>query len=221
MPLVHVATGPDDVGFFLSQTPAILSYLSSVLGKGLDGVVAPGGGSSDADPRTAMARAHTLQLALTVLDLANEAHDTHHPVASGLYYEEQAAEARRRAGDFRNARVPKFLRHFERELEVVRFRSNGGTVVDAAAQGPPVRLVDAAVVTFADLALWHTLEGLEYAFPRLMASILPSLPLLARFRAEIGALPAIRTYVASGRRREFSNGLFRKYDELDGELKEE
>ncbi len=38
------------------------------------------------------------QLQLTVADFLQEIHDTHHPIASGLYYEDQRDEARRRAG---------------------------------------------------------------------------------------------------------------------------
>src|SRR5689334_10537910 len=53
------------------------------------------------------------QLQLTIADLVAEAHDTHHPVGVGLYYEEQKAEARRRAADFTASRIPKFLDYFE------------------------------------------------------------------------------------------------------------
>src|SRR2546425_5280139 len=40
------------------------------------------------------------QLQLTLADFLLEIHDTHHPIASGLYYEDQRDEARRRAADF-------------------------------------------------------------------------------------------------------------------------
>src|SRR5664279_2209043 len=56
------------------------------------------------------------QLQLTVADLVQEVHDTHHPIAGGLYYEDQRPEARRRAGDFVENRAPKFLGYFERVL---------------------------------------------------------------------------------------------------------
>jgi len=38
-----------------------------------------------------------LALQLTIADLVVEAHDTHHPISSWLYYEDQQAESRRRA----------------------------------------------------------------------------------------------------------------------------
>jgi len=47
-------------------------------------------------PRTEAGRLWTHQLQLTIADAVNEVHDTHHPIASGLYYEDQRQEARRR-----------------------------------------------------------------------------------------------------------------------------
>lgn len=56
-------------------------------------------------------------LALTVLDLNNEVHDTHHPISSQKYYEDQKEEALLKAKDFREARIPKFFGFFERVLK--------------------------------------------------------------------------------------------------------
>src|SRR5438067_2426209 len=52
-------------------------------------------------------RAHALQLALPVADLADEAHNTHHPISGSLYYEDQKAEAKACAAKFCAERVPK------------------------------------------------------------------------------------------------------------------
>jgi hypothetical protein len=41
---------------------------------------------------------------------------SHHPVSVNLYYEDQKREAKRRAKDFRDSRIPKFLGWFERVL---------------------------------------------------------------------------------------------------------
>src|SRR5262245_32115846 len=38
------------------------------------------------------ARAEASQIQLTIADLVGEAHDTHHPIAGGLYYEDQKKE---------------------------------------------------------------------------------------------------------------------------------
>ena len=49
------------------------------------------------------------QVQLTIADLVAEVHDTHHPIVSSLYYEEQKPEADRKAEAFRRERLPKFL----------------------------------------------------------------------------------------------------------------
>src|ERR1051326_5214001 len=54
-------------------------------------------------PRAEAGRLWAHQLQLTVTDFVVEIHDTHHPIASGLYYHEQRTEAHRRAADFRSA----------------------------------------------------------------------------------------------------------------------
>ena len=97
------------------------------------------------------------QIQLTIADLVAETHDTHHPVASALYYEDQKPEAARRAKDFRDNRIPKFLGWFERIL--------------AANPAGPVHLVGHAR-SYADLSLFQTVEGLRYAFPRASARAL-------------------------------------------------
>jgi glutathione S-transferase len=68
-------------------------------------------------PEDEASRLWAHQLQLTIADFVTEIHDSHHPIASGLYYEQQKAEARRRAADFTSARVPKFLDYFECVLE--------------------------------------------------------------------------------------------------------
>lgn len=49
-------------------------------------------------------RAHVNQIVLTAMDLNTEAHDVHHPVGIGLYYEDQIPESKRRAEEFRRDR---------------------------------------------------------------------------------------------------------------------
>jgi len=46
------------------------------------------------------------QLQLTIADMVAEAHDVHHPVGSGLYYEDQKREAKRAAAHFIAERIP-------------------------------------------------------------------------------------------------------------------
>ena len=56
-------------------------------------------------------------LQLTITDLVAEVHDTHHPIASGLYYEDQKEVAKARSAAFLSERMPKYLGYFEHILE--------------------------------------------------------------------------------------------------------
>ena len=74
------------------------------------------GGRHGLAPQDEPGRLWTNGLQLTVTDFVAEIHNTHHPIASGLYYEDQKKEARRCAADFLKHRVPKFLGYFESVL---------------------------------------------------------------------------------------------------------
>src|SRR5712691_5454014 len=52
-------------------------------------------------PKDEAGRLWAHQLQLTIADFVVEIHDVHHPIGSGLYYEDQKKEAKRRAADFR------------------------------------------------------------------------------------------------------------------------
>jgi glutathione S-transferase len=73
-------------------------------------------------PRDEAGRLWAHQLQLTVSDLVDEIHDTHHPVSNWLYFEEQRPAARRRTKDFWRYRVPKRARA-EKERRQVHPRS--------------------------------------------------------------------------------------------------
>jgi len=62
----------------ISQTPNILFYLGERLGL---------------TPEDEASKYHVQQLVLTALDLNNEVHDTHHPIAVMKYYEDQKEES--------------------------------------------------------------------------------------------------------------------------------
>src|SRR3954453_21174016 len=112
-------------------------------------------------PRDEAGRLWAQQLQLTIADVVDEAHDTHHPIASSLYYEDQQAEARRRAADFITNRIPKYLGYFERVLE----RNPQGD-----------RHLVGRRVSYCDLSLFQLVAGLRYAFPRAMAKLGPQFP---------------------------------------------
>lgn len=137
-------------------------------------------------PRAEAARLALHQQQLTITDFLVEVHDTHHPIASSLYYEDQKPEALRRARLFREQRIPKFLGHFE-----------------TRATQP---------FSYVSLSLFQVMEGLDYAFPETMRKTnyrnLRKLQETARKR--------LAPYLASARRIPFNqSGIFRYYPELD------
>jgi glutathione S-transferase len=152
-------------------------------------------------PKALAGRLWTHQLQLTIIDFVVEIHDTHHPVAGGLYYEQQRKEARRRAADFVKNRMPKFLGYFEDVL---------------AQSGSGKRHLLGARLTYADLSLFQIIAGLNFAFPRAMARATRKYPRLLTLHSRIQDRPKIAAYLASPRRIPFNNeGIFRHYPELD------
>ena len=152
-------------------------------------------------PRDAAGRLWAHQLQLTIADFVVEIHDTHHPIGSGLYYEEQKAEAKRRTRDFLKNRLPKYLGYFERTAK--RGGARGGMV------GPRI--------TYADLSMAQVIAGLRYAFPKSGTQALKRCPRLRDLHDRVFARPRIRRYVESPRRLAFNNDdVFRYSAELDG-----
>jgi glutathione S-transferase len=171
----------------IGQTSNILLYL---------------GGPLKLAPRDEAGKLWVHQLQLTVADLVVEAHDTHHPIAAGLYYKEQKAAAKRRAEDFREHRIPKFFNYFEKVL--TRNRTAGPWLVGGR-------------VTYADLSLAQVVAGIRYAFPTASKKALRKYPRLLKLHDAVFERPRIKRYVESGRRLAFNNDdLFRDYPELDG-----
>lgn len=142
-----------------------------------------------------------LQVQLTIADMVAEAHDVHHPVGMGQYYEDQKPESKRRAGEFRADRIPKFLAWFARVLD----RNPNG----------PEHLVGGAV-SYVDLSLFHLLRGLQYAFPKAMAREGSRYADVLKLADRIEADPKLTAYLESNRRLAFNqDGIFRHYPELD------
>jgi len=172
-------------GIIIAQTASILDYL---------------GGRHELAPRDEAARRWTLQLQLTITDLLVEVHDTHHPIAGSLYYEDQQPEAVRRSADFVKNRLPKFLDYFER---VLRLNAERPHLVGER-------------LTYVDLSLFQVIAGARYAFPRTLARLAPRCPRVLALHEAVAARPRIAAYLASARRLPFSEqDLFRRYVELD------
>jgi glutathione S-transferase len=178
------ATGKSN-SVFISQTPNILNYLAPILG--LDGTKS----LVDAtDAAKSLRRAHVLQLTLTILDLVNEVHDSHHPVASADYYENQRGEALRRSKDFRSTRLPKFLEHFAQSIEANSTKSGWLVGKD---------------MTIADLTLYQAIDGLLFAFPTRMGTLEKTKKYVAAFNlhGKVSNEANIKAYLSSDRRKEY------------------
>jgi glutathione S-transferase len=176
----------------ISQTSNILLYLAPRLGLVPD---------TDQDP-DGLYRVNSL--ALTALDgLSNEPHDCHHPIATGLYYEDQKEESKRKSEDYVKNRLPKFLSYFER---VLGSKSSG--------DGP---WLYGGSLTYADLVLFHCVDGVKFMFPKAMAKLEQGgkhAKVFALHRA-VGERPKIAAYLNSPRRQKYSDGIYRYYEELD------
>ena len=168
----------------LAQTANILHYLGPRL---------------KLAPRDEAGRLWAHQLQLTITDIVVEIHDTHHPVTSWLYYEEQRPAAKRRTRDFWRYRVPKYLGYFERVLA----KSGGNFLLGKK-------------LSYVDLSLFQIVEGLRYAFPKRMKRFEKKIPRVIALHDHVKKRPRIAAYLASKRRVAFSQwGIYRYFKELD------
>lgn len=175
-----------DGGVIVSHVANILFYLGPKLGLA---------------PKDETQRWFANGLQLTITDFVAEVHDTHHPIATSKYYEDQKEEAKARTSEFVTNRIPKFLGYFERVLD--QNPNAGGWAVGDGA-------------TYVDLSLFQVMEGLTYAFPKAMKHYAGRHPGLEKLRDTVKARPNIAAYLASPRRLAFNeNGIFRHYPELD------
>jgi glutathione S-transferase len=153
-------------------------------------------------PKNEASRLWAHQLQLTIADWVAEAHDSHHPISGGLYYEEQKREAKRRAEDFRGERMPKYLDYFE---QVLKRNPKGSDHLLGKA------------VSYVDLSMFQMIAGLRYAFPRAMAWLEPKRPRLVALHDRVADRRRLAGYLSSERRLPFNQqGIFRHYPELDG-----
>ncbi len=170
----------------ISQTANILMYL---------------GRKHRLAPTNEAGRLFANQLQLTVTDFVKEAHDTHHPLASSLYYEDQKPEARRYTEIFLKERVPKYMSYFERVL--------------SRAKGK--KYLIGGKLTYPDLSMFQLVEGMRYAFPDAMRRAERRYPLVVALHDRVAERPRIKKYRASNRCISFNeSGIFRRYPELDG-----
>ena len=151
-------------------------------------------------PRSEADRLWAHQLQLTITDFVKEVHDTHHPISSQLYYEDQKPAAKRYTQEFWRHRVPKYLGYFEELL--------------GKSRGP---YVFGRKLSYVDLSLFQIIEGLRYAFPKRMRRFEKQVPRLVKLHDLVSERPRIAAYLQSERRIPFNEwGIFRAYRELDG-----
>jgi glutathione S-transferase len=171
-----------DGDLVIGQTANILLYLGPKIGLA---------------PEDEGERLWAHQLQLTIADLVQAIQHTHHPVAHGLYYDAQKAEAATYTKHFFAERVPKFLGYFERVL------------------GSRDHMVGASL-SYVDLSLFWLFEGLRFAFPTRMWGLEPAYPGLVALRDHVALRPNIVAYRKSPRYMAFNDrGVFRHYPELD------
>ena len=174
----------------IAQTANILLYLGAKHGLA---------------PANEAGRLWANQLQLTMADFIDETHNTHHPIASGLYYDEQKREAKRYTEHYLKLRVPKFIGYFEDVLA----RNKRGD-----------RWLIGARLSYPDLTLFQVVAGLRYAFPNATGRLDRKFPRVAALHDRVAERPQIGAYLASERRLPFNQmGVFRRYPELDAKGK--
>lgn len=209
LPYVDVARQPPDEG---GGAASVARFRSDAPGFAPPFLVLPDGRSlsqvaaicdhlartHDLLPAEPYVRSAALQLGLTIADVVSEAHDTHHPISTRLYFEEQRTAAIDAARHFCGQRLGVWLAYFARTLE-----ASGGD----GMLGP---------ITWPDLHLFQLLRGLKHAFPTATGALLARHPGLSALHDRVAARPGIAAYVASERCIPFNeHGIFRAYPELD------
>lgn len=180
--------GKDGSAVVISQTPNILFYVGEKIG------LVPEGDEAG--------KFHVNQIALTALDLNDEIHDTHHPIAVALYYEDQKEESLKKAKDVRENRIPKFFSYFERQLQWNKQAGKGKYLVGDK-------------ISYADTTVWQVLDGICFAFPKEMEVRKKEFSELFQFYESLKEEKGMKEYLASERRLPYSMGVFRNYPELD------
>jgi glutathione S-transferase len=151
-------------------------------------------------PKDEAGRLWAHQLQLTIADFVEEVHNTHHPIGSALYYEDQRKEADRYTAEFWKRRPQKYLGYFERVLQ-----GSGGDYVLGRR------------LSYVDLSLFQVIVGMRYGFPNRMKRLERQIPGLVVLSERVQKRPRIAAYLASERRIAFNEqGIFRHYAELDG-----
>lgn len=132
------------------------------------------------------AQARAEQIVATVHEYIAEGRMAFHPVKNTMSYHGQAEEAKPFIAAFVSDRLPRYMDHFERQL--------------AATTAGNFFMGDS--LTYVDLQVLVMLQVTTAQWPGDFASL--SIPRLKAFRDRVEALPRIRAYLDSGRRKPFA-----------------
>ncbi|WZH47914.1 glutathione S-transferase [Fusarium acuminatum] len=175
----------------ISQSPNIMLYLAPRIGLA---------------PKEGNGLYHLNGIVLTIIDgLVNEIHDTHHPIAISLYYDDQKEESKKKSKYFIKDRLPKYFTYMQR-------------VLDAKTSGEGPWLYGDSL-TYADLVLFQAVDGTKFAFPKSTEALKQSGKYDGVFKLydAVKERPNISKYLQSDRRIPYSEGVWRHYPELEEE----
>lgn len=142
-------------------------------------------------------------------------------------------EAAKKAKEGREVRIPKFMSYFERVLarphkntgihesneagmEIGETRGAKGAEGEEGAGGEEIGWLYGSGLTYVDLALFQVIDGLKFAFPRMMDRMNREqrYPFVFKLWKRVKERDSLSEYFEK-RRIPFGDGLFRYYPELD------
>ena len=139
------------------------------------------------------------QIQLSICDVINECHNTHHPLSTSLTYEDQKEAARENAQAFLKNRLPRWMHYFESVLQ-----QNGGEFMIGTK------------LSMLDIQLFQLMRGIHYAFPKHFTQQNQYTPGINQLVERVRQEPGISNYLASDRCIDFNEfGIFRAYPELE------
>ncbi|KAF5666372.1 glutathione S-transferase [Fusarium heterosporum] len=193
----------------ISQTPNIMLYVAPKIG------LAPKEGSG---------LYHLNEIVLTIFDgLVNECHDTHHPIATSLYYDDQKEEAVKKSKYFIKDRLPKYFSYMQRVLDAKTSGDGPWLYGDSLTYADLVLFQVSNILSVSYsfhlklLIIFQAVDGNKFAFPKSIEALEKSGKYDAVFKLyqAVKERPNISKYLQSDRRTPYAEGVWRHYPELE------